>query len=69
MKTQVWIAVSVYVSVATVRKDLLFNLSLSQILQIPSANHFEQVPLPELIAKAQNQNDSPDKRNQWMLWN
>jgi IS4 transposase len=69
VKTQVWIAVCVYVLVAIVRKELRLELSLSQILQILSVNAFEQVPLPELIAKTQNQEHLPESRNQLMLWN
>lgn len=69
VKTQVWIAVCVYVLVAIVRKELRLELSLSQILQILSVNAFEQMPLAELIAKAANQNELPDSSNQLTLWN
>ena len=68
VKTQVWIAVCVYVLVAIVRKQLAVQLSLSQLLQILSVNVFEQVPLAELIAKTQNQTELCDTRNQLMLW-
>lgn len=69
VKSQVWIAVCVYVLVAIVRKELQLDLSLSQILQILSVNAFEQVPLVELVAKSQNQNELGDSANQLMLWN
>jgi len=69
VKTQVWIAVCVYVLVAIVRKELQLDLSLSQILQIVSVNVFEQAPLAELVAKSQNQNERADSCNQLMLWN
>jgi IS4 transposase len=49
VKTQVWIAISVYVLVAIVRKELGLELSMSQILQILSVNVFEQVPLAEVF--------------------
>ena len=49
VKTQVWIAVCVYVLVAIVRKELRLELSLSQMLQVVSVNAFEQVPLAELL--------------------
>jgi hypothetical protein len=68
VKTQVWIAVCVYVLVAIVRKELRLELSLSQILQILSVNAFEQVPLAELIEKTRNQNNLATNRNQLMLW-
>jgi Transposase DDE domain/Domain of unknown function (DUF4372) len=64
VKTQVWIAICVYVLVAIVRKELKLELSLSQILQILSVNVFEQVPLTELVAKAESQNETDDSHNQ-----
>jgi hypothetical protein len=68
VKTQVWIAVCVYVLAAIVRKELNLEPSLSQILQILSVNVFEQVPLSELVANAQAQDESFDSCNQLMLW-
>jgi len=68
VKTQVWIAVCVYVLVAIVRKQLGLEVSLSQLLQILSVNVFEQIPLAELVAKTQTQNELCDTRNQLMLW-
>lgn len=64
VKTQVWIAVSVYVLVAILRKELGLELSLSQILQILSVNVFDQVPLAELIAKATSQDETAEPHNQ-----
>jgi hypothetical protein len=68
VKTQVWIAVCVYVLVAIVRKQLGLEISLSQLLQILSVNVFEQIPLPELVAKTQSHNEPGDSCNQLMLW-
>lgn len=45
VKTQIWIAVSVYVLVAIVRKRLELNASLYQILQILSVTLFEKTPI------------------------
>jgi len=64
VKTQVWIAICVYVLVAIVRKELGLELSLSQILQVLSVNVFEQVPLAELVAKTATQNETLDSCNQ-----
>jgi len=69
VKTQVWIAICVYVLVAIVRKELRRELSLSQILQILSVNAFEQIPLAALVAKAQPQDNPSDSSNQLMFWN
>jgi hypothetical protein len=68
VKTQVWIAICVYVLVAIVRKELRLELSLSQILQVLSVNAFEQVPLAELVAKTASQIDASNSHNQLMLW-
>lgn len=68
VKTQVWIAVCVYVLVAIIRKELQLDLSLSQILQVLSVNAFEQAPLAELLATTQSQDESSYHSNQLMLW-
>jgi hypothetical protein len=68
VKTQVWIAISVYVLVAILRKELRLDLSLSQILRVLSLNVFEQIPLAELVAKTQSQEKVADPHNQLMLW-
>ena len=68
VKTQVWIAVCVYVLVAIVRKELGLELSLSQMLQVLSVNAFEQVPLVELLANMPPQNKTLNPCNQLMLW-
>jgi len=68
VKTQVWIAVCIYVLVAILRKEMGLELSLSQMLQILSVNVFEQVPLVELFAKTASYDEPLDSRNQLMLW-
>jgi hypothetical protein len=68
VKTQVWIAICVYVLVAIIRKELQLDLSLSQILQILSVNPFEQIPLAELIMKTELHDATPNPANQLMLW-
>ena len=45
VKTQIWIAVSVYVLVAILRKQLELDVSLYQILQILSVSLFEKTPI------------------------
>ena len=51
VKTQVWIAVSVYVLVAIVRKRLALEASLYETLQILSLTMFERMPLDQLLAQ------------------
>ena len=52
VKTQVWIAVSVYVLVAIVRKRLALDASLYETLQILSLTIFETTPLDQLLTLA-----------------
>lgn len=52
VKSQVWIAVSVYVLVAIVKKRLQISASLYQILQILSLTLFERTPLNQLLARS-----------------
>ena len=49
VKTQIWIAVSVYVLVAIVRKQLGLEVSLYQILQILSVTLFEKTPILQAL--------------------
>ncbi len=67
VKTQVWIAICVYVLVAILRKELRLELSLSQILQVLSVNVFEQTPLAELVAQTASQNETNSSHNQLIL--
>jgi len=69
VKSQIWIAVSVYVLVAIVRKRLALSASLYEILQILSLTLFEKTPVNQLfddgpLQKALIQND-----NQLKLFN
>ena len=49
VKSQIWIAISVYVLVAIIKKRLGVDLSLYTILQILSVTAFEQVPIIEIL--------------------
>jgi hypothetical protein len=50
VKTQIWIAVSVYVLVAIVKKRLSLSASLYEMLQILSLTMFERIPLDQLLS-------------------
>ncbi len=52
VKTQIWIAVSVYVLVAIVKKRLNIQASLYEMLQILSLTMFEKIPLDQLLEKS-----------------
>jgi transposase len=61
VKTQVWIAISVYVLVAIVKKELRIERSLYDILQILSLTLFEKTPLIEALNYENRPNsDTPD---------
>jgi len=53
VKTQIWIAVSVYVLVAIIKKRLNIQASLYTIFQILSVTVFERTPLLQLLTEAQ----------------
>jgi hypothetical protein len=56
VKTQIWIAISVYVLVAIVKKRLAVEASLYTILQILSLTLFEKTPIDQLLNDADPQN-------------
>jgi len=69
VKTQIWIAVSVYVLVAIVRKRLNAKTSLYQILQVFSLTLFEKTPISRALQQVDSQNDLPCPTNQLNLFN
>ena len=68
VKTQIWIAVSVYVLVAIVRKRLGLEVSLYQILQILSVTLFEKTPILQAFQVSDSRNNLLDSGNQLNLW-
>ena len=68
VKTQIWIAVSVYVLVAIVRKRLELEASLYQILQILSITLFEKTPILQALQARDSRSDLLDPGNQLNLW-
>jgi hypothetical protein len=68
VKTQIWIAVSVYVLVAIVRKRLRVQASFYQILQILSLTLFEKMPILPALEAADSENELPDNANQLILF-
>jgi hypothetical protein len=63
VKTQIWIAVSVYVLIAIVKKRLNLSVSLHTLLQILSVTVFEKIEITQVVA------DSPFDQNQIMFDN
>ena len=68
VKTQIWIAVSVYVLVAIVRKRISLDLSLYQILQILSLTLFEKTPILQALQASDSENNLLDDGNQLILF-
>ena len=67
VKTQIWIAVCVYVLVAIVKKRVKSDESLYSILQILSVNAFEKVTMAELLTEVPSQFGEDDSCNQLIL--
>ncbi len=68
VKTQIWIAVSVYLLVAIVRKRLGLDASLYQILQILSLTLFEKTPILQALQAPDSQEELLDPSNQLILF-
>jgi hypothetical protein len=68
VKTQVWIAISVYVLVAIVKKELGVDRSLSEILQILSLTLFEKTPILQVLSESKPQEPEPPFPNQLNLF-
>lgn len=69
VKTQIWIAISVYVMVAIVKKKLQLERSLGEILQILSITLFEKSPILQALTASYNQNENHDSCKQLTLFN
>jgi transposase len=68
VKTQIWIAVSVYVLVAIIRKQLRLEMSLYQILQILSVTLFEKTPILQALQPSDSQENLDGPANQLNLF-
>jgi hypothetical protein len=69
VKTQIWIAVSVYVLIAIIKKELRLQHSLAEILQILSIALFEQVPLQQVLTEIPMKNEDSQNYKQLSLFN
>src|SRR5271156_4434015 len=68
VRIQVWIAISVYVLVAIVKRELGVERSLSEILQILSLTLFEKTPIFEALSGSKLQDQEPPFPNQMSLF-
>jgi len=68
VKTQIWIAISVYVLVAIVKKELHLDRSLNEILQILSLTLFENMPISQALSQPATEFLQPETQNQLSLF-
>jgi hypothetical protein len=69
VKTQIWIAISVYVLVDIVKKQLNTGASLYTILQILSLTLFEKTPIDQLVKNEEVKMNTSENYNQLNLFN
>jgi hypothetical protein len=68
VKTQIWIAISVYVLVAIIKKRLNLNRTLYTILQILSVSLFEKTPILQALSSIDYEDETIDDDNQLNLF-
>ncbi len=68
VKTQIWIALSVYVLVAIARKELKIERPLSEILQILSVSLFHKASMRQLLTTIQLESQETARRNSLLLF-
>jgi hypothetical protein len=69
LKTQIWIAISVYLLVAIVKKKLAVKASLYKILQIVSVTVFEKTPILQAFSDIDYSDSDSEIANQLNLFN
>ena len=69
VKTQIWCAVSTYVLIAIVKKELHLNASLYRLLQILSVSVFEKTKISSALRTDTTRTNSLPINNQLMLFN
>ena len=67
MKSQIWIAVSVYVLIEIVKKRLHLQASLQILLQILSVTVFAKMPLQQALTATQQEQENSGTANQLNL--
>lgn len=69
VKSQIWVALCIYLLVAITKKKLGIQCSLYTFLQILEVNLFEKKPISSLVAEALKRNPDPASSNQMNLFN
>jgi hypothetical protein len=68
VKTQIWIAVAVYVLVAIIKKQMKIPRPLYTILKVISVNPFSQITLSELLTQSDDLDQNVEYSNQLILF-
>ncbi|MEA3488719.1 MAG: IS4 family transposase [Candidatus Omnitrophota bacterium] len=68
VKTQVWIAISIYVLIAIIKKQLKIEQSLYTILQVLSIIIFEKTPILQALAQLDHKEEMGDSHKQLLLF-
>jgi len=68
IKTQIWIAISIYVLVAILKKELNLHRNLNEILQILSISIFEKSPINKVLSEFSLCSENQDSGNQLNLF-
>ena len=63
VKSQIWIAISVYVLIVIIKKHLKLELELYTILQILSLSLFDKIPLDQLLTSIENKGGNDNNPN------
>lgn len=69
VRTQIWIAISIYLLIAIIKKQLNLPLNLYTILQILSISIFEKISISQLFASTDHRNKTNEFDNQLQLFN
>ena len=68
VKTQVWVAISIYVLVAILKKELRLDRTLNEILQILSLTLFEPMPISRALSQTTTPLQHIEPRKQLSLF-
>ena len=69
VKTQIWVAITIYVLVAIIKKKLGLSIPLYTLLQILSVTVFEKTSLNQLVTESTSQFNPACSANQLLLFN
>jgi len=69
VRTQIWVAITVYVLVAIIKKKLDLPVPLYTFLQVLSIMAFEKTPLNQLLTEKHDHESMADEPNQLLLFN